>query len=650
MNRFLLLAGCTLLLCGIVYTVIAPASAAVQSNYPETPEGWVKLYEDEAQKCAKEAYELHSEMEKTRGQVAESGGAPMLVMAYMSVRRDYVEACGDYHHYLRQAAYARSRLATPTPTPSPTPTPLLPAASPEVRTPRPLPSPPGTGTIPLWPREENDLHVKFITDQERKRRELKERADKLIKEANDLLNKAKTAKTKPPTPGYKTEFDSTDGLLLVNLTTPQGVLKVSLPDDMRAGDTVSGSIIPEPTGQTKEERARNRAGLNQYQLVIANSRPGANDFILKLFRRKLPTANTGTVTNSGLSEPCACPVGFSLSASGQVEGVAQPANVPGSAESATCVEGCPAFLAYGGALDNISGDATTTEAQYLKPLTEAQIDQLYDIQDTGQPPTEPRPNQFRLPTTGQNGSSVEIKGPFDGNLRTTDIRIGGQPVIKLAESPRICIFKSPEQNFGPTDITLKENNVETKGTYRNLGVRLSAPKTSLLKGETTTVTIEVSGLSGIKYDVPLHLEASGVINMAGSNYQYLSIRPQEVKPDGRYTTTRTITGQQAGGFGVTATVIDLAHRPIIIPLTENARVNGFRVKKEGDGFVIEVEGAQSPITGKPVDGEQKLEHQCPDLTKVPYINRLFLNKGIGKAKSECLILITPRIIIQEESP
>jgi hypothetical protein len=46
---------------------------------------------------------------------------------------------------------------------------------------------------------------------------------------------------------------------------------------------------------------------------------------------------------------------------------------------ATCERGCPAFLAYGSVLDNISGDATTMEAQYLKEMDPAAIDILYPI-------------------------------------------------------------------------------------------------------------------------------------------------------------------------------------------------------------------------------------------------------------------------------
>jgi hypothetical protein len=42
-----------------------------------------------------------------------------------------------------------------------------------------------------------------------------------------------------------------------------------------------------------------------------------------------------------------------------------------------CVQGCPAFLAYGSVLDNVTGDATTLEAQYLIPLSDAALGVIY---------------------------------------------------------------------------------------------------------------------------------------------------------------------------------------------------------------------------------------------------------------------------------
>ena len=51
----------------------------------------------------------------------------------------------------------------------------------------------------------------------------------------------------------------------------------------------------------------------------------------------------------------------------------------------TCDNGCPAFLAYGSALDNTTGDATTLEPQYLSALSTAAITVIYPNQVGKQP-------------------------------------------------------------------------------------------------------------------------------------------------------------------------------------------------------------------------------------------------------------------------
>ena len=56
----------------------------------------------------------------------------------------------------------------------------------------------------------------------------------------------------------------------------------------------------------------------------------------------------------------------------QISATPNPSGVPSS-----CNQGCPAFLAYGSVLDNVSGDATTLESQYLKELTGPVIDVIY---------------------------------------------------------------------------------------------------------------------------------------------------------------------------------------------------------------------------------------------------------------------------------
>jgi hypothetical protein len=50
----------------------------------------------------------------------------------------------------------------------------------------------------------------------------------------------------------------------------------------------------------------------------------------------------------------------------------------GDADANGCPNGCPAFFAYGSVLDNQSGDATTLEPQYLKALTAAAVNCIYN--------------------------------------------------------------------------------------------------------------------------------------------------------------------------------------------------------------------------------------------------------------------------------
>jgi hypothetical protein len=57
-----------------------------------------------------------------------------------------------------------------------------------------------------------------------------------------------------------------------------------------------------------------------------------------------------------------------------------PSGVP-----TTCDQGCPAFLAYGSVLDNVTNDATTLESQYLKELTTEAILVIYPTSAGKQP-------------------------------------------------------------------------------------------------------------------------------------------------------------------------------------------------------------------------------------------------------------------------
>ena len=46
--------------------------------------------------------------------------------------------------------------------------------------------------------------------------------------------------------------------------------------------------------------------------------------------------------------------------------------------------------------------------------------------------------------------------------------------------------------------------------------------------------------------------------------------------------------------------------------------------------------------------EGRSERGLPILSKIPYINRLFRNVSIGRDATSLMLMVTPRIIIQEE--
>lgn len=166
------------------------------------------------------------------------------------------------------------------------------------------------------------------------------------------------------------------------------------------------------------------------------------------------------------------------------------------------------------------------------------------------------PETYSIPTVGQMGRMLHFRGPFDGIISPNDyVSINDQKIPILAESVGSLIVRDTNESPGLTRIEFSEQGQVTKGEFRNLGISLSAPKLNLLRGETTTLTVRVTGLEGIKEPAFLELEnqSPGVISM-GLIVEQISISPSQVQPGGVYVITRTLTGIQAGTFGITGTV------------------------------------------------------------------------------------------------
>jgi hypothetical protein len=311
---------------------------------------------------------------------------------------------------------------------------------------------------------------------------------------------AKTTSTSTPTPtptpnptpqnvgnqvGYHVGTNTANGLFVTTFDTPQGKIRVNLPDDMAAGDTISGTVETEPQGKNDAERAQNEGVLNGEVIELEGQKTKVGD---KTFKRIIPIT-------------------------------------------------------------------LTPEAKTIVLVHNGQTVATTEIPISATPP--PTPMQFTLPTGGQQGRPIEIKGACNGIFSPQDsVKIGGTTAPPLAESPRKIVVQNTSNTVGPTTIECNENGSTTESPFRNIGIKLSAPKLNLRRGETTTLHVQVMGLDGITQAVPLELvnNSPNIINMAGGVSQRTTIEPPAVQPGGTYAIDRTLTGITTGNFNITGTV------------------------------------------------------------------------------------------------
>jgi len=76
-------------------------------------------------------------------------------------------------------------------------------------------------------------------------------------------------------------FETDLRLYVIAFDVTQGKVTVNLPDDINVGDTVSGTVIAEPRGQTEEEQRRNTDELNRYLVEIGKERTPVVERVIK---------------------------------------------------------------------------------------------------------------------------------------------------------------------------------------------------------------------------------------------------------------------------------------------------------------------------------------------------------------------------------
>lgn len=332
-----------------------------------------------------------------------------------------------------------------------------------------------------------------------------------------------------------------DGLRTVTMDGPEARVTVKLPDDVRSGDQITATVVTEPKGSTPEEQEKSRAALRAriIRLIMTRS-TGSGDAgqpppVVTVPLSGESTSAVKTFQADGKSMRIEFSVTqqpdlpFADSGMQELGRTTIPIDIVPPATPLPTPKGSPA----------------------PRPLGPNAFDEeAYEIPPAG----------FSVPPMGQHGRPVQILGPFDGSAATTEPKLGipdntsDLDLFVIAESPRKAILENPSGLTGLGRMSIREGGVLTSAPFRNVAVRLSAPKTALSKGETTELRVQVDGLLGISEPVPATLTAAGVITMSGGPYQSFLIEPSQVSAAGSYVTTRLITGIVAGGWSASLSV------------------------------------------------------------------------------------------------
>jgi hypothetical protein len=286
---------------------------------------------------------------------------------------------------------------------------------------------------------------------------------------------------------------SLKGLTTASFPTPYGEIKIYLPDDIRPGETISGSVSVFPDGKSIRQTEKNLAELKRYRLQIDELKI---DLAVWRFVPERPS-------------------GFQWI-------------IPKDREVSIPVE-----------LIHVS-DSKPAQLTY----------RFHDVQDT-----LPALKGCYIPAHVLEASPLRIHGAFDGEYSNTKCTLENRQLEILAESPRQSIFLIPPGVSGIKNISILENSSgKTTQCYQQsslVQLHVSAGKLNLKKGEQTFIDVKITGLKDLQDTAMLSLKnASGdVVSMIPSNKIEIPLAPDSVS-SGDFKRRFYVQSLKTGSFTV----------------------------------------------------------------------------------------------------
>lgn len=236
--------------------------------------------------------------------------------------------------------------------------------------------------------------------------------------------------------------------------------------------------------------------------------------------------------------------------------------------------------------------------------------------------------QYAIPGFGGYPNSPGFNGGVSLGLAfLNDIQVymfmeaaQGDSRINVMQAPKLTLFNGQTSTITIQDTQFFVTNVQVISVNGQL---VFIPTNSPLPGPNTNIALTIQGVVSadrrfVRLNLPVTLSAQ-----AGATVPLFPI------------TTFITPVFEGGSQGVPIPFTQFLQQPAFTTITVNTTV----VCPDG-GTVL--------LGGLKTLGEGRNEFGPPFLSKIPYLNRLFKNVGIGRETRHIMLMVTPRIIINAE--
>jgi hypothetical protein len=112
------------------------------------------------------------------------------------------------------------------------------------------------------------------------------------------------------------------------------------------------------------------------------------------------------------------------------------------------------------------------------------------------------------------------------------------------------VLNCPPGMTGPVEIIVTDPKSTVTAKTNLVGIKLSAAKLNLLRGEKTVVSVEIMGLQGLREPLSVSLKSSPNVRLGGGNSQTIKVDPLKADASGVVRNQFSLQSKVPGPFEV----------------------------------------------------------------------------------------------------